>query len=126
MKMWKRALGILISGAILCSSMVGNFAFAAEEQEHVSTWDAQWIWDDDSTARNTWMDFRKTVELTEVPEKAEARLAVDSRYWLYINGELVVFEGGLKRGPTPEDGYYDVVDIAPYLKTGTNTIAVKA
>jgi hypothetical protein len=35
---------------------------------------------------------------------------------------LAVFEGGLKRGPNPNDSYYDIVDIAPYLKAGDNNI----
>ncbi|MCF0234538.1 MAG: glycoside hydrolase, partial [Thermoguttaceae bacterium] len=41
-----------------------------------------------------------------------------------VNGENVVFEGGLKRGPTPHDTYFDVVDLAPYLRSGENTIAI--
>jgi len=59
----------------------------------------------------------------QVPDEAIARIAADSKYWLWINDNLVVFEGGLKRGPNPEDTYYDEVDIAPYLKAGSNTIA---
>jgi len=35
----------------------------------------------------------------------------------------VVFEGQLKRGPTPTDTYYDEVDITSYLKQGENTIS---
>lgn len=53
-----------------------------------------------------------------------ANIAVDSKYWLWINGELVVFEGGLKRGPAPGATYYDRVDMAPYLKKGNNVIAL--
>ena len=37
---------------------------------------------------------------------------------------MVVFEGGLKRGPNPEDTYCDEVDLAPYLKKGKNQVAV--
>jgi hypothetical protein len=43
---------------------------------------------------------------------------------MWINGELAVFEGQLKRGPSPTDTYYDAVDIAPYLKTGDNDISI--
>jgi hypothetical protein len=49
---------------------------------------------------------------------------VDSKYWLWINGQLVVFEGGLKRGPTPNDTYYDKIDLSRYLIKGQNCIAV--
>ena len=48
----------------------------------------------------------------------------DSKYWLWINGEMVVFEGGLKRGPTPTDSYFDRVDVTPYLKEGDNSVAI--
>lgn len=60
----------------------------------------------------------------QVPEPFEARIAADSKYWMWINDSLVVFEGGLKRGPNPEGTYYDVVDLSPYLKEGENTLAV--
>jgi alpha-L-rhamnosidase len=37
---------------------------------------------------------------------------------------MVVFEGGVKRGPNPKDTYYETVDISGYLTKGANTIAV--
>ena len=73
---------------------------------------------------NTWLCFRKTVHLPGVPGEMIANIAVDSKYWLWINGKMVVFEGGLKRGPAPGATYYDQVDIAPYLEKGENTIAL--
>ena len=87
-------------------------------------WTAGYIWDaSDGSEENVWMCFRKTVDLAEAPEALTAYISADSRYWLYINGEPVVFEGGLKRGPTASDSYYDTVPIAPYLKAGRNVIA---
>ena len=41
-----------------------------------------------------------------------------------MNGQLVVFEGQLKRGPTPTDTYYECAELAPYLRPGKNAIAV--
>jgi len=73
---------------------------------------------------NSWLDFIKIFEIDEVPSSATALIACDSKYWMWINGELVVFEGQLKRGPTPEDTYYDEVDIAPFLQPGNNRIAI--
>lgn len=70
-----------------------------------------------------WLSV-KTVHIDKVPQTLTARIAADSKYWLWINGRLVVFEGGLKRGPSPYDTYYDPVEIAPYLQNGENTIAV--
>lgn len=84
---------------------------------------AQWI----GTSKpkpNQWICYRKSINLDTEPEKAVARIAVDSKYWLWIDGELVVFEGGLKRGPNPNDTYYDEVDLTEYFSNGYNTIAV--
>ncbi len=87
-------------------------------------WTANFIWDSsDGSEENVWMCLRKTVELSEAPAALTACIAADSRYWLYINGETVVFEGGAKRGPTANDSYYDTVEIGPYLKPGQNVIA---
>lgn len=52
-----------------------------------------------------------------------ANIAADSKYWLWVNGEMVVFEGQLKRDMITKT-YYDPIDLAPYLQKGTNTIAV--
>ncbi len=73
---------------------------------------------------NSWIDYIKTFELNKIPHEVIACIACDSKYWMWINGELAVFEGQLKRGPTPEDTYYDQVNITPFLKKGTNKIAI--
>ena len=75
---------------------------------------------------NQWSCYRKSFSLNEKPATAPARIAVDSKYWLWINGTLAVREGGLKRGPNPQDTYFDVVDLAPYLIKGENQVAVLA
>ncbi len=73
---------------------------------------------------NVWTCYRKKFTLAEKPAAAIARIAVDSKYWLWINGKLVIYEGGLKRGPNPRDTYFDRVDLTPFLLQGENTIAV--
>lgn len=86
---------------------------------------SRWIGSESTQSTpNTWLCFTKIVQLSDIPGKAIACIAADSKYWLWINGEMVVFEGGLKRGPAPNATYYDQVDIAPYLKSGENKIAV--
>ncbi|WP_164849986.1 alpha-L-rhamnosidase-related protein [Mucilaginibacter limnophilus] len=75
---------------------------------------------------NVWQVFRKEIDLPDRPQCAVARIAVDSKYWLWINGKMVVYEGGLKRGPDPKNTYFDVVDLSRHLKKGKNTIAVLA
>ena len=73
---------------------------------------------------NSWIYFQKTVGIDKVPERLEARIAADTKYWMWINGEMAVYEGGLKRGPGPADTYCDEVDIAPYLRSGDNVISI--
>ncbi len=78
----------------------------------------------DVNKSGSWGVFRRNVDVRKLPKTAIARIAVDSKYWLWINGKLVVFEGGLKRGPNPRDTYCDELDIAPFLRTGKNQIAI--
>ena len=85
---------------------------------------AKQIWKKGENSENTWMCFVKKLVLDKVPKKAHTKIAVDSKYWLYINGIQTVFEGGIKRGPSKYKTYYDEVDIAAYLHCGENTIAV--
>ena len=74
---------------------------------------------------NEWFAFRGSLTLEDTADApAELRLAADSKYDLYVNGELVVREGGLKRGPTPTGTYYDVLDLSGSLQVGENTLAI--
>lgn len=99
--------------------------FCVLRAESREQWKALWISSEHAqSTTNEWQSFRKVVTIDNVPEKLMAKIAADSKYWLWINDEMVVFEGSLKRGPSPADTYYDEVDIAPYLKKGDNTIAV--
>lgn len=93
------------------------------DTEEKSDWQAKWIWDEDNfNKKNVWMCFRKDIILDAIPQVLYAYISADSKYWLYINGETVVYEGSVKRGPDDNSGYYDSIDIAPYLKSGKNTI----
>ncbi|MEU6381639.1 discoidin domain-containing protein [Streptomyces sp. NPDC046909] len=87
------------------------------------SWTARWIWAP-SSSTNQWVAFRRTFTLDSAPSKAVTQIAADSKYWLWINGTMVIFEGGLKRGPNRTDTYYDEIDLAPYLKSGSNTVAL--
>ena len=80
--------------------------------------------DKDANKPNSWIAFRKDITLDQIPNEAIANICADSKYWLWINGEFVVFEGGLKRGPNPKDSYYDRVNLTQYLKKGKNQVAV--
>lgn len=88
-------------------------------------WNARWIGKQECRSEtNSWLAFKKEVNVSEVPDEMVARIAADSKYWLWINDSLAVFEGGLKRGPSLGDTYYDEIDIAPFLRKGENCLSV--
>lgn len=129
-RQWVTALGHKkedYSDPLFISHIVGGlqWALAKKESQASIAGKGEWIsFDNPQTVPNTWMIFRKDIVLDEVPSQLTANIAVDSKYWLWINDRLVVFEGGLKRGPARNATYYDEVEIAPYLTEGDNTIAV--
>ena len=99
-------------------------AYSVISTEEKDDWQARWIWDKESiTENNVWMCFNKKVSLDKVPDELIAHISADSKYWLYINGETVVFEGNVKRGPEEGSGYFDSIDIAPYLREGENSVS---
>lgn len=115
-KMIKKIKYLFIALCLLCTM----------QQTHASELDGTpWISVDLASQQpNQWICFRKTVYLRKADHKIKMQVAVDSKYWLWVNGREVVFEGGLKRGPNPRDTYYDEPDVAKYFKKGRNTIAI--
>lgn len=84
----------------------------------------QWIWGDDSIKPNDIVVFCKDFMVEKIPEKAEAILAAETHYYLWINGKQVVYEGGLFRESAPGCGWADRVDLAPYLQVGKNHLMI--
>ena len=85
---------------------------------------AVWIWPTHEYTRNSRANFFFEAEVDAIPSSAVAEISCETRYWLFVNGELVVFEGGLFRESSPGNGYFDTVDLAPYLKAGKNEITL--
>ena len=89
---------------------------------------AQWISPNGAVPNGTFVAYRSELELSTVPLACNSSisLAVDTKYWLYVNGRMVVWEGGLKRGPSPGAGYYDTLDLstAPWV-AGTFAFKLK-
>lgn len=112
--MKKLQLLILLNFIIVSKSIPNSAPWVAHR---ITTFDCQ-------NESNTWIDFRTEVDVETIPREAIAKIATDSKYWLWINGRIAVYEGQLKRGPNRTDTYYDEVDIAPFLKKGKNTVAV--
>jgi alpha-L-rhamnosidase len=64
--------------------------------------------------------FKKTFELSAVPSRFVVHVTGDARYRLFVNGRSVCF------GPQRSDAWichYDSVDLAPWLRPGTNVVA---
>lgn len=103
-----------------------SFLLFAISSLNAKTWEAKWISaGQDCNQPNSWICFHKSVEIPRTDNTPiYADIAADSKYWLWINGELAVFEGGLKRGPNPNDTYYDHIDISRFLTPGNNDIAI--
>lgn len=104
---------LIIVLALACLSL---FFVRKDNSAHIIT-------TSESIADGDWQCFRTDFFL---PAKGNAslKIAADTKYWMYINGELVVREGGLKRGPNPTDTYCDFFENVPGLKAGRNTVAV--
>jgi len=98
-------------------------------------WRGHWIWVPeepispsgfmsagiDPHAKESHGLFRKTFRLDRVPDRAPARVTADSRYALFVNDQEV------SRGPIrsqPRRLYYDLLDLAPYLRPGENILAI--
>lgn len=112
--------------ALVCLLSIIHVAIGQNNTSNSSvSWKAQWITAiEQQNETNNWTVYNKTFKVEQVPDMAFAKIACDSKYWMWINGELAVFEGQLKRGPSPTDTYYDAVDIASYLKKGDNDISI--
>ena len=84
---------------------------------------AFWIAVPDEPAEDSGLYyFRKTIRLEEQPSQFVVHVSADNRYKLYVNEKLVSV------GPALGDiqhWNYEIVDLAPNLKSGDNTIAVK-
>lgn len=87
-------------------------------------WTANWIWTS-GCSEDSYVVFRKTFTLDAAVESATAYISAVDKYVLWVNGEMVVLDGSLKRGPTLYDCYYDTVEITN-LQPGENVIAILA
>ncbi|GEA12939.1 alpha-L-rhamnosidase N-terminal domain-containing protein [Alteromonas sp. KUL49] len=121
----------------ILSGVCGLFIFSQTVLASAVEWNAEWIWTKERfTEPNTWTAMRKTIVINEPTSVAFAHISADTKYWLWINGEQVVFEGSYTGGPSPvkasprvdfyaiaSNKYYDTIDIGPFLKAGENTVS---
>lgn len=90
--------------------------------------DTTWMWHPSFTEERTdtagiFVHFRKTLVVDDtipLPSSLEINITADTRYKLYVNGELAAF------GPVRGDSslwFYDTIDIGSYLRPGRNSIS---
>ena len=84
----------------------------------------RWMWTDDWKPQDAddvrLVCFRAEIDFDTVPDTFCLHCSADTRYKLYVNGQLIQF------GPAKGDDhvhYYDRVDVAPWLKSGVNALA---
>ncbi len=85
---------------------------------------SKWIWSADAAKKNSNIILRRTLSFGQErpPARAFCRAACETHYCLFVNGNAVVWNGGLNR--SAENAYYDEFDIAKYLIKGDNVIVV--
>ena len=84
---------------------------------------ARWIWyPSERTLQNTFVLFRRQLNLAEKPLTARGWVAAESRYRLEVNGRRVQW------GPAPCDPRWlevDPVDLTGILEAGSNTLGAQ-
>ena len=83
-----------------------------------------WIpgWEKEDQTKAHLVYFRKKFTVNEVPDEMKVWVSAESRYKLYVNGQLA------ELGPCKGDRmiwYYDEIDISPYLTEGENVLAAE-
>ncbi|HVZ57824.1 MAG TPA: alpha-L-rhamnosidase C-terminal domain-containing protein [Chitinophagaceae bacterium] len=116
-------IALLVAGALAGQSL--------PEELNQQPWKAQWItgpgpvnnwspYEDPALKEYGVYKFRKSFTLAQAPAHFVVHVSGDNRYKLYVNGQLASL------GPARGDLYFwnfETVDIAPYLHTGSNTLA---
>ena len=90
----------------------------------VRHWTAAWVWvEGEAKPYHFYLYARRTFDLVGEPSAGSLHISAADRYVLYVNGAYV------GRGPArsdPRRKSYDTHDVAPLLRQGSNTIAVRA
>lgn len=141
MKTFKTLSVIFTAVLLMCPLRVSANVLPESQANSLAVkWDATWIWPEQRVKRpNSWAALRTEVDIFDIDGTATAFISADTKYWLWINGEQVIFEGSFTGGPSPvkpsprvdhypiaSNKYYDEVDITKHLKKGKNTIAALA
>jgi hypothetical protein len=88
---------------------------------------ARWISDSqaalaDTTRTPVSLQFRREVPVSAKPQSFKVRVSADNRFVLYVNHRRVA--AGPARGNL-KHWRYEVIDLAPFLNSGTNVVAAQ-
>jgi hypothetical protein len=86
-------------------------------------WRARWIWAGGINQGRHSVAMRRSLDLDVVPPTVPARVSAVARYTLLVNG-VEVARGPVRANPRRQP--YDVVDLAPHLREGTNVLGAIA
>ncbi len=139
---WKLVIALVVCLAIASAAVGGYIAIAkkfgigafnqhdktvfATDREYLEfrqPFEADYIWINENGVA-VWAAFSKDVWLDDDEDFATFDISCDTHYWLWVNGEEIVWEGALKRGVTPTDSYYDRVSVEGKFKAGKNNVSV--
>jgi alpha-L-rhamnosidase len=97
---------------------------ASKVKEQRKDWAGQWCWSG-HVARpwNTYVYFRKVVDLPNPPERVVVRVSADALYTLYVN-EHRVHQGPARSFPGRKA--YDTLDLTGLFRAGKNVICAIA
>jgi alpha-L-rhamnosidase len=115
----------LIQIGFSSSAQEARYFVSKDKSEYApETWEAKWISLPGSTHedKNHVLLARKSFEIDTKTTEARLFITAESHYELWINERFV------SRGPARCDSHhqsYDVMDVAPFLSSGKNTIAIR-
>ncbi|MDZ4706909.1 MAG: alpha-L-rhamnosidase C-terminal domain-containing protein [Saprospiraceae bacterium] len=99
------------------------FLSFGQPQAPIGHWTAQWIMPGGIEPRTYGVfHFRKSFDLTQVPDSFVIHVSADQRYRLFINNKSIGF------GPArsdPQHWMFDTYDLKPFLTTGKNVLAAQ-
>ena len=83
----------------------------------------KWIWHGEAATINSYVNFKREFEISEITSNASIKIAADSEYVLYLNGNFV---GTGQFDDFPPIYTYDTYDVSMCIKNGTNIIEIFA
>jgi hypothetical protein len=111
----------LLTLLFLISCLLSNAQTAINPHLLKGSWRASWITCPNVPQRDYGVyHFRKNFSIDTLQEKFIVHVSADNRYRLFVNGTAVC--SGPARGDL-YNWYFESIDIAPYLRKGSNTIA---